>query len=120
MFLITTNGVPPFDEIVITCCAVSSGKEFPACCAIFFAASCAPFRILVPSFNTTPEVLVSAVNFIVCEMLSVKCEMSSCILPFKLIVLLNSIILFPSGVSSASELKTADFTNSSKETPFVG
>jgi hypothetical protein len=34
-FFTTTNGVPPFDEIAITACAISSGKLFRFQCNIF-------------------------------------------------------------------------------------
>ena len=59
----TTSGVPPFSEMVRTVAAIPAGQGFSCSAAMRKIASAAPLRMRRPSGMSTPEHLVSAVNF---------------------------------------------------------
>ena len=93
----TTSGVPPFSEIVRTIFSTSGEKPLPAFRTIARIASEAPLRMRVPSGMSTPEHLVSAVNFTMCTPTkSVWLNRKPCSRP-------SSTMDLPSGVSSAAE-----------------
>ena len=107
----TTSGVPPLPEISLITSSISFGNLFPAASVILRIASNAPLRICVPSARSTPEQLVSAVNWIIRApavwRLRIRTPDSR---P-------NSTIDLPSGVSSESEANRQVVTNSRGPTP---
>ena len=110
----TTSGVPPFSEIVRTIFSTSDEKLLPAFWAIVRIASDAPLRMRRPSGISTPEHLVSAVNFTICiPIRSVWLNRKPCSRP-------NSTIDLPSGVSSAADERTQSWRNSLGFTPPTG
>ena len=109
-FSATTSGVPPLLEICWTILAVSSGKTFPATWLKFRMASEAPFRMRVVP-KSIPELRVSAVNFIKRGFSTLKENGST---PA------NSTMDFPSGVSSAMELRATARIKACVSTPFAG
>ena len=110
----TMSGVPPFSEIRRTVASIPAGHSCPASAHMRRIASEAPLRIRRPSGMSTPEHLVSAVNFTMCTPTSCRGSvLMPCSAP-------SSTMDLPSGVGSDTDERTHSRTNSRAPNPSTG